>query len=71
MPKFKVTYENEVDNSKTPFEAASEMLDHLRTGGPDGLVFIVEELKTGKKFSVDMGGDEKDVYELDWRESIF
>ena len=52
MPQFKIEWENELYNCKTPLEAAKECAQDIANG--DTLRFTVTNLSTGEKWSVDL-----------------
>ena len=52
MPTFKVTWETELYNSKTPLEAVQNAFNDIKNG--ESLCFTVENLKTGEEYSVDL-----------------
>lgn len=58
MSKYRVEWENDLDNAKTPLQAARLAFEEIRNG--DSLAFTVIELKTGKIFSVDLNEDDGD-----------
>lgn len=57
--QYKVTYENET-TADDPLQAAKDICFMLNSDPNCGRVFIVEELGTGKKFSVDLDEEEGD-----------
>ena len=60
MSKYRVEYENDIDDAENPREAAESVRQDIVNG--HALGFTVTELLTGKKFSVDLGEmDEEDI----------
>lgn len=56
--KYKVEWEDEIENARGPLDAAMMCSQDIADG--NSLVFTVTELKTGKKYLVDLNADGED-----------
>ena len=62
MPQFKVEYTKEIKDAASPIDAANEvMVGIIRE---ENLEFVVTNLDTGQKFSVDFNRERNEVIEI-------
>ena len=60
--QYKITYENET-NATDPLKAVRDIVEHLSGFGGEGRCFTVEELGSGRKFTVDLNDEGNEVLE--------
>lgn len=62
--KYRITWEQDIDNAKNPLEAVKMALEEIKN--EDSLMFTCEELFTGKQYSVDLLEEEgNEVLEIE------
>lgn len=60
--QYKITYENETGASD-PLKAVLNIVEHLSGFGGEGRCFTVEEMGTGRTFTVDLNDEGNEVVE--------